>query len=178
MTITLSEKTGDNIQQDGSRRITFKFTFHTGEVLDRSFLAPSGYDDTAGLAAMVPIVEDHMIELECMKLITQAEEGGTDILDAAPVHPETISLANRKKNLAKKALRYIWNNKDIKLARIILYGVWYYLKYESGFTAQQIADYLDISLAVLQKINSRFQFIHDNLSALDADDSYLIEGEE
>lgn len=175
MSIILSEKTEDNTQANGQRRITFQFTFHTGEIMTRSFLAASDYDDIAGLSAMVPIVEQHMIETECRHLINVAENSEDDIFDAEPVHPETISLANRKKNLAKKALQYIANHRDIKLARRILYTTWYYLKYTSGWTEQQIADYLDISLVQLQKINSRFQFIHDNLVGLDADDSYLEE---
>ena len=173
MTITFSQKIEDQEQADRGRRITFRFVFHTGEEMSRSFLTVSNYNDVAGLSAMIPIVEQDMIDAECERLISEAEGDGIDVFDAEPWHPETISLANRKKNLVGKALRHIVNQRDIKLARKILYATWHYLKFTSGYTAQQIADYLDISIPQLQKINSRFQFIHDNLSDLDADDSYL-----
>jgi len=136
-------------------------------------MGSSGYDANASLAALIPIVEQQMIDSECSNLIAQAEIIGTDVFDASPVHPETDSLSDRRKRLGRKALRYIVNNWDLKLARRIFYRSWYYLKYESGWTAQQIADYLDISLAALQRINSRFQWIHDNLEGIDADDTYV-----
>jgi len=173
MSVTAFEKIEDSEQADGSRHIAFRFVFHTGEIIIKRFLAASTYDEMAGLSEMVPIVEQQMIDNECSNLIGIAETGGTDVFDASPVHPETITLANRKKNFAKKALRYIVNNKDIKLARTIFLKTWDYLANESGWTGAQIAGYLGISLITLQRINSRFQWIRDNLTGIDADDSYV-----
>ena len=85
----------------------------------------------------------------------------------------TDTAAVRKRRFRRKLLRLIASEGDLKVIRRILYPVWYWLKFESGYTAQQIADYLNISLTVLQRINNRFQALHDNLAFVDADDDYL-----
>ena len=69
MTITASEKIEDQEQADGSRHIAFRFTFHNGLVVDKRFLAASGYDDSAGLTAMEPIVEQQVADNEDEQLL-------------------------------------------------------------------------------------------------------------
>ncbi len=177
MTITSQEIIEDREQADGSRHIAFRFTFHNRLIIDKRFLAASDYNAETGKMDMVPFVEQQVIDNEINNLIAAAEQNGTDILDAEPVHPETDTLANRKKMLVKRALRYIANERDVKLARLIFYKAWNYLANQSAWTPSQIAEYLGISIGVLSRINDRFQWIHDNLAGIDADDGFVGEVE-
>ncbi len=177
MSVISSEIIEDSVQADGRRFVGFEFTFHTAEKIIRRFMVEAAYDKNAGLSAMIPSIEVYKIEEEDAELIGQIEQSTLLALDVIPIHPETETESNRKRRIRRKILRKIMKERDIKLARSVLYPIWYWLKYESGYTAQQIANYLDISLAVLQKVNSRFQAIHDNLAMLDDDDSYVGEVE-
>ena len=129
------------------------------------------------MANRVPQINDQLIEGEICRLTSAVENGELEPLDVEPVHPETDTLFDRKRRFFRRLLRYVVNNRDIKIARIVFYPIWYYLKFESTYTAQQIATYLDITIPQLQKLDSRFQAIHDNLAFIDADDSYIEEVE-
>jgi hypothetical protein len=173
MSITSTEILEDSAQADGSRHIGVKFNFHNGQEVVRRFWVDSLFDTVTDIAAMEPGIEAYMIEQDDEEVMAQIEKGNIAPLSAQPVHPETISANDRKKRLVRKLLRKMMQERDMKLVRKMLYPIWKWLKYDSGFTATQIANYFNISLAKLGTINSRFQAIHDNLTMIDADDGYL-----
>jgi hypothetical protein len=177
MSIVTSEIVEDQKQAHDQRYVREKHTDHLSVAHYFSYSAQVGVNVSAVMTARVPFIELSLVEAEEQVLISSIESGDVDALDAVPTLPETDTAAVRKKRFARKLLRYIVEHRELKIIRIVFYPVWYYLKFESGFTSQQIADYLDISLTKLQIINSRFQAIHDNLAFIDADDSYLLEVE-
>lgn len=173
MTITSSEITENNVQADGTRYVSYRYTFDNGDIITfGSMQKPGGYDVDAGLIAYAAIAETAIVEREDSELVGLID-AGIDPMDITPVHPTTDTASARKRRFRRKLLRLIATEGDLKVIRRILYPVWYWLKFESGYTAQQIADYLNISLTVLQRINNRFQALHDNLAFVDADDNYL-----
>jgi len=173
MTIQLSEITENSVQSDGTRYVSFRYTFHNGDITTfGSMQKPSDYDVDAGLIAYATEAETSIVEREDSELVALID-AGTDPMDIIPVHPDTDTAAVRKRRFRRKLLRLIASEYDLKVIRRILYPVWYWLKFESGYTAQQIADYLNISLTVLQRINRRFQALHDNLIFVDDDDQYI-----
>ena len=177
MAIALSEITENSLQSDGNRYISFRYTFDNGDIINfNSMQRPSDYDVNAGLIEYAVIAEERIIEREDSELMSQIENGVSP-LDIEPVHPDTDTVGNRKRRFRRKLLRWIASQDDLKLIRKIFYPIWYWLKFESGYTAQQIANYLGISLTVLQRINNRFQALHDNLSFVDADEQYVGEVE-
>ena len=127
------------------------------------------------MASRVPIVETALIDNEIEELIKKVETGEVAVLDVSPVHPETDTLTVRKRRFYRKLVRYITKTASLKLARLIFYPIWYYLKFDSGYTSQQIANYLNVTITQLQKVDNRFQAIHDNLAFIDADDGYIEE---
>lgn len=173
MTIISSEITENSVQADGTRYVSFRYTFDNGDIVTfGSMQKPSDYDADAGLIAYATDAETAIVDREDSELVSLID-AGTDPMDVLPVHPTTDTAAVRKRRFRRKLLRLIAAEGDLKVIRKILYPVWYWLKFESGYTAQQIADYLNISLTVLQRINSRFQALHDNLAFVDTDDDYL-----
>ena len=163
------------IQSGGTQRVYVAFTDHLAQVHHRSYDFPSGAVVADEIAIRQTAVESGLESAEVELLTSAVESGSIVAMDVEPVLPSTDTLAVRKRKFYRRLLRYVVNNRDIKLARLVFYPVWYYLKFESEYTAQQIADYLDISLAKLAIINSRFQAIHDNLTFVDTDDDYVSE---
>lgn len=177
MSIIQSKITENTLQSDSNRYISYEYTFQNGDIIKfNSMQKPNNYDVEAGLIEYTVKAETQIIEREDSELMTQIESGISP-LDIEPAHPDTETVGNKKRRFRRKLLRWIASEGDLKMIRKVFYPIWYWLKFESGYTAQQIADYLDISLPVLQKINSRFQALHDNLAFVDADDNYLGEVE-
>lgn len=173
MVIQSSQITENSVQSDGTRYVSFRYTFTNGDIITfGSMQKPSDYNVDAGLIAYATIAETSIVEREDSELV-ELIDAGTDPMDIEPVHPTTDPAAVRKRRFRRKLLRLVASDGDLKAIRRILYPVWYWLKFESGYTAQQIADYLGISLTVLQRINNRFQALHDNLAFVDGDDDYL-----
>ena len=177
MTIVSSEILEDRQQAHDQRYVWEKHTDHLAKDHFVFYAAELGADVNANMLARVPQINHSLIEGEIGELTGRVESGEIAALDVEPVHPETDTLADRRRTFFRRLLRYVVNNRDIKIARIVFYPVWYYLKFESTYTAQQIASYLDITIPQLQKLDARFQAIHDNLAFIDADDSYLGEVE-
>jgi hypothetical protein len=174
MGIVSSQIIEDKTQADGTRHVRFQHEFHTGEVVVRpQFIASSGYDANAGLAADATVTEQLMIDNEDENFLGQVESEVLAAIDAQPVHPDTDTAADRQKRLRRKLARWAARHEDLKWVRRVFYPIWYWLKFDSGFNAPQIRNYLNISTAQFTKINNRFQAIHDNLAMIDADDSYL-----
>lgn len=177
MAIILSEITENSLQSGGNRYISFRYTFDNGDIINfNSMQRPSDYDVDAGLIEYAVIAEERIIEREDSELMSHIGEG-IPLLDIEPSHPNTATSTERKQRFRRKILRWIANQGDIKLIRQAFYPIWYWLKFESGYTAQQIANYLGISLTVLQRINNRFQALHDHLIFVDADEQYVGEVE-
>lgn len=169
----------ENVAQESNRYVSYLYTFHNGDVLRFNSLSkPLDYDVNAGLITYAAIAEEKIIEVKDSELIAQIESEDIMPMDAIPEHPDTETINNRKKRLRRKLLRQIASNPDLKVIRKVFYPVWYWLKYESGYTVQQIANYLNCSVSVMQRINNRFQALHDNLTFVDADNSYLGEVDE
>ena len=177
MTIVDSQILEDIKQAHDQRYVWEKHTDHLDGEYFYFYAVGLGVDVNALMTSRVPAVEQAIVDDEIEELRGLVENGAIAAMDANPVHPETDTLAIRKRTFFRRLLKYIANNRDLKLARLIFYPVWYYLKFESTYTTQQIADYLNITLTQLQKINDRFQAIHDNLAFIDADDGYLGEVE-
>lgn len=174
MAIILQEITENAPQQGNYRYISYHYVFHNGdEIWFYSISKPKDYDVDAGLVEYAIFAGEQVIEQNENELQKQIEVGDLALVDAEPAHPDTETSFNRKRRFRRKLLRHIADEGDLKVIRKIFYPVWYWLKFESGYTAQQIANYLDISISILQKINNRFQALHDNLAFVDADDSYL-----
>ena len=177
MSIISSEIVENNLQADSNRYISYRYTFSNGDIIRfNSMQKPGDYDANAGLVEYAAIAEGRITEREDSELMSQVESG-LNPLDVEPVHPDTETAGKRKRRFRRKLLRWIASEGDLKLIRKVFYPIWYWLKFESGYTAQQIADYLGISLIVLQRINNRFQALHDNLSFVDADEQYVGEVE-
>ena len=162
MTITASEKIEDQEQADGSRHIAFRFTFHNGLVVDKRFLAASGYDDSAGLTAMEPIVEQQVADNEDEQLLADVENGA-DPVTAIPIHPETDSDTVRQKRWLRKLVRWAMVNREIKWVRLVMYPVWYEFKFVQTYNAAQIQSILDITVAQYDKFNDRLTAFHNSL---------------
>ncbi len=175
MTITSTEILEDSPQADGVRHVGVKFIFHNGDEVVRRFWANSGFNIVDDVNDMIPGIETYWEQQEDENLMAQIEQDNLAPMDAAPVHPEIDTPAKRKKRFIRRLLRALASERDMKRVRKMFYPVWYYLAYESGYTGQQIADYLNISIGKLSIINNRFQAIHDNLTMLDADDSFIEE---
>ena len=173
MSIISNEIIENSVQADGTRYVSYCYTFQNGDTITfGSMQKPGDYDIDDGLIAYAIIAETLIVEREDSELVALID-AGTDPMDITPVHPDTDTAAVRKRRFRRKLLRLIASEGDLKVIRRILYPVWYWLKFESGYTAQQIADYLGISLTVLQRINNRFQALHDNLTFVDDDDQYI-----
>lgn len=175
----VSSEVVENVAQKNNRYVSYFYTFHNGNTIRFNSLSkPLDYDVNAGLIAYATIAEEQIIETKDSELIAQIESGDLAPMDTTPEHPDTETVNNRKKRLRRKLLRQIANNPDLKMIREVFYPIWYWLKYESGYTPQQIANYLNCSVSVIQRINNRFQALHDNLTFVDTDNSYLGEVDE
>lgn len=178
MALVSSEIVENTLQTDGNRYVSYQYDFDNGDVIRfNSMQKPGDYDVDAGLIEYAAIAEIRIIEKTDSELMAQVEAGELLPLDALPYHPTTETAGERGKRLRRKLLRWIATEPDLKMIRKVFYPVWYWLKFESGYTAQQIASYLGISLEILGRINSRFQALHDNLAFVDNDDQYVGEVE-
>ena len=175
MTIVSSEILEDIKQAHDQRYVREKHTDHLGEEYIFFYAIGVGIDINAIMASRVPIVETALIDNEIEELIERVRIGEIAVMDISPVHPETDTLTVRKRRFYRKLVRYITKTDSLKLARLIFYPIWYYLKFDSGYTSQQIANYLNVTITQLQKVDNRFQAIHDNLTFIDADDGYIEE---
>lgn len=164
----------DPPERDGSgeRYATYVYEFHNGEFLQRTYRRPaSGFDYEAEADSLVAEFEQRMIDDEVARLVEyfSVTEKLTDPLVILPVHPETDSDLIRQRRFRRKLLKRWIRETDIKKVRRVVYPIWYWLKFTSGYTAQQIADYLGVSLGVLSAFDDRFQAYHDNLAFIDAE---------
>lgn len=177
MSIIQSKITENSIQSDGTHYVSYEYVFQNGDTISfNSIQRPNNYDVNAGLIEHAIKAKKQIIEREDSELMAQIENGISP-LDILPIHPDTETAGNRKRRFRRKLLRWIVNQDDLKLIRKVFYPVWYWLKFESGYTTQQIASYLDVSITVLQRINCRFQALHDKLTFIDADEQYIGEVE-
>ncbi len=173
MSITSTEIIEDSIQVDNSRHIGVKFIFHNGDEVVRRFWAASGFNIVDDVNDMIPGIETYQEQEEDENLMAQIEKGNLAPLDAQSVHPETETAANRKKRFVRKLVRLMMQNRDMKMVRKMFYPIWYWLKFDSGYNANQIANYFNTTVGKLNVINNRLQAIHDNLTMLDADDGFI-----
>lgn len=174
MALASSQITENVLQVDNNRYVSYRYIFDNGDTIRfNSMQKPNNYDINAGLIEHAAIAEIRVIEKVDSELMAQVENGELAPLDAEPYHPSSEAIRARKKRFRRKLLRWIANEPDLKMIRKVFYPVWYWLKFESGYTAQQIADYLGISLTILGRINNRFQALHDNLAFMGADDQYV-----
>ena len=169
----------DIAQASGDRYIRFQYEFDDGRIItiDRG-QQPLAYDANTGLTDGATEAETQVIEQEEQELNSQIVNSIIDPLDAVPYHPTSETQSNRTRRYRRRLIRWIAAEVDMKIARLIFYPVWYWAKFDSGYTNTQIANYLNISMTTLSRINSRFQAFHDNLTFLDGDDSYIGEIED
>ena len=177
MTIVSSEIVEDVKQAHDQRYVREKHIDHLGGEHFHSYAVLVGADVYVIMLDRVSQIETMLINNEITNLIGMVESGELAPLDAEPAHPETDALAVRRRRFFRKLLRYVVNNRDLMLARVVFYPAWYYLKFISGLTVDQIAVYLNVTMDQLQRVNNRFQAIHDNLAFIDADVGYLGEVE-
>lgn len=175
----ISSEIVENVAQKSNRYVSYFYTFHNGDTIRFNSLSkPLDYDVDAGLITYAAIAEGQIVEQKDSELIVLIESGDIVPMDAIPEHPDMETVSKRKKRLRRKLVRQIATKSDLKMIRKVFYPVWFWLRYESGYTAQQIANYLGCSVSVSQRINKRFQALHDNIAFVDADNSYLGEVDE
>jgi hypothetical protein len=93
MAIQSSEITENSVQADGTRYVSFKYTFDNGDIITfGSMQKPSDYDVDAGLIAYAIEAETTIIEREDSELVSLID-AGTDPMDITPVHPTTDTAA-------------------------------------------------------------------------------------
>ncbi len=177
----VSSESETSVQAGPMLRVEHIYTFHTGErYVERFETVDLGLDVDLDRAARVPNVEINMRNSEIERLVmdvTAAAEGGDlpDIMAILPVHQETDNEFTRKRRFRRQLLRWAVRHRDLKVVRRIFYAVWFWLKFDSGFTGQQIADYLAIPLATVTAIDARMQAIHDNLAFIDTDSEFEVD---
>lgn len=172
-TVTSSEVVEDHAQTDGLRFIAFKFTFHTSEIVIKRFRADSSYNTTTGLSEMETVVESEMIDREIDQMIAGVEQGSVNQVTDIPVHPETDSASVRQKRFLRKLVRWAMKTDEIKLAYALCYPIWYEFKFNQSYTATQIQNILDLTVAQYNKINDRLTAFHNDKTLIDNDDSYV-----
>lgn len=166
MTIIKSEVTENNIQADNTRYVSFRYTSDTGDIITfNSMSKPKDYDVKKGLVEYVTKANALFAEKEKGDLILSIEKGVSPI----EINPKQTD----KKTIHRQLLKSVLNESDIKTARKLFYPVWHWLTFENKYEIEQIAEYLDISLIMLQRVNKRFQALHNNLVFVDTDDDYL-----
>lgn len=175
MSIIISQIVSNALQSHGERYIREVHTDHLGIEHHFTYAAPVGVDVNAIMVNRVPSIEQSLIDSEIENWIGEVENGNIAPLDVSPEHPETDTMTIKKRRFVRRLIRYAMVHNNLKTIRKIMYPVWYYLKFDSGFTAQQIANYLNISLSKLSNINIRFQAIHDNLAFIDTDNEMIEE---
>ena len=172
-----SEILEDIKQAHDQRYVREKHTDYLGGEHFFSYAVGLDVDVNDLMVSRIPQVEAMIVNSEIAELTGMVENGEVAAMDVAPLHPETDTANIRRRTFFRKLLRYIAKNRDIKIARIVFYPVWHYLKFDASYTALQIATYLDITIAQLQIVDNRFQAIHNNLVFIDADDAYVGEVE-
>jgi hypothetical protein len=171
MSISASEVVENKVQADGSRQIGFRYTFHTGEVVDRRFLAPSDYNATTGISDMASDVEQYMIDREDENLISTS----TDPVNDIPVHPETDTPTQRQRRWLRKLIRFAMRNREKEIVYRLLYPIWYEFKFNLSYTPTQIQNYFDITVAQYTTFNDRLTLYHNHKDLMDLDESYIEE---
>jgi hypothetical protein len=163
-------------QADGRRYVRVTYVFDTGEKMQVGpRLVGPDFDVEARALEMIPQLETAMVDAEDNRLLEKVLENGTGILTVIPNHPSTDTVQNRQRRFRRLALRRAYSSSDPKVVRRTLYSLWSYLKNDTGYTAQQIASYFDVTLPQLVKFDDRMQAIHDNLDFLDNDSGEEIE---
>lgn len=162
MTIINADLIEDHEQADGSRHIWFRFTFHNGLIIDKRPHVASGWDEVAGLAAMIPVVEQEVIDNEDRQMLADVEQGNANPVTVIPIHPEAETDTNRQKRWLRKLVRWTMRNRDKDSVYIALYPVWYEFKFVQAYSIAQIASILDLTIAQVNKFNQRLQLYHDN----------------
>lgn len=174
MSIISSEIVEDSVQGSGDRYIRFRYEFDNGDIIEiNRGQQPSSYDADVGLVDGAIEAQQIAINREDANLASKVIGGLIDVMGVIPYHPSTESDADKRKRFAKKLLRKIATEQDLKIVRRAFYPVWYWLKFNSGYNPSQIASYLDITVTTLSRIDARFQALHDHLQLIDDDESYL-----
>ncbi len=173
MSIISSQIVENALQAHGERYVREIHTDHLGKEHHFTYAAQGNADVNVIMVNRVPSIEQMLIDSEIENWIDKVENDNIAALDVSPQHPETDTAIIKKRRFARRLIRYAATHKELKVIRKTMYPIWYYLKFDSGYTVQQIANYLNISLSKLSNINARFQAIHDNLAFIDADDAMI-----
>ena len=156
----------------GQRIVTYVYEFHNGDFKQRSLRRPAtGFDYEAEATGLIPDIEQAMIDGEVDELVerySDIEAKGNPVTEQ-PVHPETDSDLVRRRRFHRKLIRRLIRFTDIKLLRVILYPIWYWLKNESGYNPSQIANYLNVTLGQLTTFDDRMQAYDDSLAFIDGE---------
>lgn len=156
----------------GQRIVTYVYEFHNGDFRQRSFRRPAeGFDYDTEADGLVASVEQGIIDEEVDGYVEfySTTEKNLNPIDVLPIHPETDSDLVRQRRFRRRLLRRWLGEVDIKKIRRLIYPIWYWLKFESGYTPQQIADYLGVTLGQLSAFDTRLQAYHDHLSFIDGE---------
>jgi hypothetical protein len=163
-------------QADGRVYARFEYELDTGSVrVVGPKLVLGNIDLEAAAIAQIPVVEAQVIQEELEQWSYLVATGSLDALAVNPVHPSTDTPAVRRRRFLRWFFRRVARLDDIKVVRRQLYSVWLWLKNDSGYSAQEIADYLDVSIAKLAVWDGRMQAIHDNLAFIDSDQGEEVE---
>lgn len=158
MTITSSQIIEDSPQTDGRRWITEEHTDHLGGKHRINYMAEGDADANAIMSIRVAGIEESLADNEETVAIEQAYNG----VDPIMFSPEFTTV----KKFFKRLIRDAMKNKDVRIV-LVLKPLIDFL--EATYTAQQIANYLDVSLSVLSRIKTRVNDLYAIKSVIDTD---------
>jgi hypothetical protein len=175
MPVISHQVTRGNPQLGGRVYATYEFMLDTGSVVTVGpRLVDVGAEDDLEAAAMWPQVNAQVVQADYDALVLNVTQG-EPVLDQVPAHPSNETEGERKRLFRRWFFRQMVRRHEVKVVRAMLYDLWLWLKNDSGYTSQQIASYLDVSVAQLATWDGRMQAIHDNLAFLDGDQGEEIE---
>lgn len=164
MGIINSQIIEDSIQTDGRRWITERHTDHLGQFHTITYMADPEFDATAAMNNRVTSIENKLAESEAESSIARTEIGE----DPLNMSFEFCT----QKQAVKKIIRWAMNHKNPKTF-LLLKNLYEYLK--TNYNNSQLANFLDISLTVLGRINDRYNAIISIESTLTDDDGRIEE---
>ena len=160
MSIITSEIYSDTPQANSERTLYYRFIYHDGsEMMHGPCTLQDGADVNAHMALIVPEAEAGRDRRESVLSISRVENGENPLtITLNPVH-------STSKNIAKKLIRWMMWERDPYIV-LALEPLIDYIRDPSNFTPAQLANWLDVSIATLQKIDARIDYVLNNKADL------------
>jgi hypothetical protein len=147
-----------NLSQSGSRvYVTYRFTDHVAGTHDVNRYVPDDTDHDQAMLDLIPSVNSRMIDDEVNQVQGRVESGEDPVVVVNnPVHSTT-------KRLSKKLIFWMMRERDPYIVILLEPLI---IDIRANFTASQIANFLDITIAQVTRLNARIDQILDNKADL------------